>query len=157
MHIRINVFQQGLNEHPIAADHEIYINMIRDVIKKYNYKRIYIASLEQEAIAKFCDEFGEDKIIYYDDVKRNLLGEPDYNANENYEDAYQVLRDVYTLARCDGFIAGLSNVSLGVQIVRKSIEEKDFEYKHIFDLGICSSNYGYEDFYKANKVNREVF
>ena len=35
-----------------------------------------------------------------------------------------MLRDMYTLSLCDGFIAGMSQVSLAVRIFKKSRDEE---------------------------------
>ena len=55
--------------------------------------------------------------------------------NTHYLDGLEALRDVYTLAECNGLIAGLSQISIAARIVRLA-ENGSFEYMKILDKGI---------------------
>ena len=51
---------------------------------------------------------------------------------------YEVLRDMLTLTACQGLIASYSNISLAVDITKKSYDEK-FEYKKIINAQISTT------------------
>ena len=48
---------------------------------------------------------------------------------------YEVLRDMYTLASCDGLVAGLSQVSYAARICKRSRNEK-YDIEMILNKGI---------------------
>ena len=52
-----------------------------------------------------------------------------------YDRGVDVLKDIYTLARCGGLIAGLSQVSIMARIICLSLE-REYRYVKILNTGI---------------------
>lgn len=81
-----------------------------------------------------------DKIVYYKDVLRSNGQETVMNSISNRENHHymlglEVLRDMLTLARCDGMVAGLSQVSIAARI-QKASYNKEYEDLVIIDKGM---------------------
>jgi hypothetical protein len=60
---------------------------------------------------------------------------PNNRMHHKYKLGLEVLRDMHTLAKCQGFICGLSQVSICAQIQKISNNEK-FDFLHVIDKGI---------------------
>lgn len=80
------------------------------------------------------------KLLFYSDVKRtseqqSVAFSDSRRKNHHFRLGLEVLRDAYTLAMCDGLIAGVSQVSICSEIVKKSKGEK-YTYKKICDKGV---------------------
>lgn len=136
VHVRLNSFREVKNVgHPIAGNIDEYIKKVKSYIKEYRFEKIFLATLERETIELFQHHFGKEMLLYYDGVSRSRLGSEMIEGNP-YKKGYEVMRDAYTLASCDGFIAGLSQVAFGVQIIRYAEKQRGFSCKYIFDQGI---------------------
>ncbi len=82
----------------------------------------------------------ECQLLIYNDVFRSKSGLPVHKQENDrlrhkYLLGFEVLRDMYTLVKCNGFIAGRSQVSLSVQIYKKMCNEQ-FEDFCILDNGM---------------------
>lgn len=137
VHHRGTDYKKAYKGHPKCVTIEEKIQLVKTVIDRYD--KIFIATDEQEAIEMFLDNFG-DKVCYYKDVYRGTsdisvaFSKSDRQLHK-YHLGLEVLRDMYTLARCDGLIAGMSQVSLCAQITKIS-EGKSYDYLNIVDKGI---------------------
>lgn len=140
VHVRINVFREIKNVmHPVAGNIDEYIKKVKSYIKEYHFEKIFLATLERETVELFQHYFGREMVLYYEEgVIRNRLGS-EFADDNPYRNGYGVMRDVYTLASCEGFIAGLSHVAFGAQIIRYAEKQRDFVCKYIFDQGIHRS------------------
>lgn len=127
VHIRGTDFKNKNKNHPIAISYKQYYEKIQELYSKGGYEKIFVATDENMAIKELTSIYG-DKILFYNDVLRSNNGSPIHTSvnnrsNHKYLLGYEVLRDMVTLSCCKGFIAGKSQVSLGVRIYKKSKNE----------------------------------
>lgn len=152
VHVRIKVFLHGINNHPKVVSLEDYLKKTEEAIKN-GYEQIFLATEEENTILAFQNRFG-DKVVYYKDVFRaeegNITYISDSRQHHRYRLGYEVLRDMHTMARCDGLIAGLSQVSFCAQITKYERDE-EYQFRHIFNLGVNCSNYTAKDDYDQLK------
>ena len=88
------------------------------------------------------------KVIYYKDCLRSSNGITvtlldDDRKNKGFLKGYEVYRDMFTLASCDGLVCGNSQVNIAARIEKKS-RGVEFNYIKIIDKGI------YNDLRKKN-------
>ena len=115
----------------------------------------------------FCDRFisamrneksGHKNVVLYEDNKRLIIVSVAFSKsneeNYKYRLGYEVLRDSYTLARCDGLIAGYSQVSVFSRINRAS-QKKGFSYCQIIDKGVNRNNFDWIKYYQDNLKDKE--
>ena len=139
VHVRGTDFNLGLLNHPnIVAPNE-YLAKTKEIFSGGEYGKIFIATEDSSAIELFLSEFG-DKILYYKDVFRTSgKSGPHSTINNrelnNYKLGLEVIRDVYTLANCDGFISGLSHVAFAVRYTNIALDRK-FDAVYTIDKGI---------------------
>lgn len=141
VHIR-GVEWGNIKGHPIPLKIEEYTKKIDEAMKKYKFEQIFLATDSDENI-EYLENKYKDKVVYYKDVARSKKGSKTLalfdssinRKNNHYLMGLEVLRDMHTLASCDGFIAGFSNISCAVQITKKSNDTK-FDYLHIFNQKI---------------------
>ena len=138
VHVRGTDFNNNYLNHATVVSTEQYIEEIRKAQERFDFERIFIATDEVRALEKIKAAFGP-KVVSYEDVFRSYDNRavhflPSDRAHHPYLLGREVLRDMLTLARCDGFIAGISNVSNAAQIARLATGE-DFAYKRIINNG----------------------
>ncbi len=139
IHVRGTDFAQGVVNHPVMVSSDEYIREAREVFSAGKYDGIFLATDDLRALRLFEKEFGE-KLYYYTDVIRS---ETDVNPflidgkreKNNYKLGLEVLRDVYTLAQCNGLIAGLTQVSFAVRYISVALGHT-FDEVVILDKGI---------------------
>ena len=125
VHIRGGGMLLGANNHPIVPKLEKYIEAIEDIYSNGNYEKIFVATDDNRALNKLIAAFGDEILVYYKDVIRvdgvydNYMLHND-RENNNYLNGYEVLRDAYTLAACNGILSGLSQVSIAARIIGMS-------------------------------------
>lgn len=137
IHFRGTDFKRNYNGHPVNLTIEDYIVRINELIK--NYDKIFLATDDLSAVAKMKEFYGE-KVVYYSDVVRSddqetVMNSVSNRENHHYMLGLEVLRDMLTLSRCDGLVAGLSQVSIAARI-QKASYEKEYEDLIIIDKGI---------------------
>lgn len=139
VHVRGSDFKLGYNNHPIIVLVEDYIDSAKELLQKGDYEQIFLATDDMTALDKFKKFFSE-KLVYYTDVTRtdgevSVAFSQSERKNHHYLLGLEVLRDMYSLASCDGLVAGISQVSNCARIMRKSWgnEYKDMK---ILDKGI---------------------
>lgn len=126
VHARGTDMKVGLYGHPICITPDEYFDHIACAIEHYNFEQIFLATDDIDILYKFINKFGY-KLVYFEDVIRTIgdVGVHTHSSTkEKYKLGFEVLRDVYALVSCSGFIAGLSNVSRAVQIIKAGKEEK---------------------------------
>ena len=138
VHFRGTDFHIGFKNHPIEVQLSQEIEQAKKGMEK-GFEQIFLATDEIKAINEFEKAFG-DKLVYFEDVYRGASNESiafsnDSRALHKYRLGYEVLRDVLTLAKCQGLIAGLSNVGNFTRIIKKSYNE-NYEYLDIINNGI---------------------
>ena len=106
-------------------------------MKEYAFQRIFLATDDVDTVNLFKKEFGE-KLLTYADVTRSdgevsVAFSEAGRMNHHYLLGQEVLRDMYTLAKCDGLIAGKSQVSICAYIQKRTTG--DYCYREILDAG----------------------
>ena len=138
VHIRGTDFNLHWKHHPNVIDPKVYFDIIDKCL--YNgFTYIFLATDDSNLLSLFKSRFG-DKLLYFSDVHResgttNVSLVSTGREHEYYFNGLEVLRDIYVLADCSGFIAGLSQVSICARIIRSSMG-KEFRYQKILSNGI---------------------
>lgn len=143
VHYRGTDYKVGYNLHPIQVRLEQTIENIKEALQQFSYEYIFLATDEKGIYEKLKEEFGGN-VYWYDDVYRGETNESIAFSHSNREQHHyklglEVLRDVYTLSKCDGLIAGLSQVSRAAQLFKKSRNES-YNFLKIIDNGINSND-----------------
>lgn len=139
VHIRGTDYKKKYKNHPSYVSPEMYYPYIDDAINNYGINSIFLATDDDEILQEFQNKY-TDKVVYYKDVCRgNGTAGAHTTVNErkfhHYKLGLEVLRDMYTLAACEGLIAGISQVSLATRILKKS-KNDSFRYLKIINNGI---------------------
>lgn len=140
--IRMGGMLGNYNGHPIVPSLDEYVAAIREIYE-LGYDQIFLATDDQRALDRITDEFGN-CVVYYSDATR-VDGEystyciDSTKEHHNYKCGLEVLLDVYTLARCNSLIAGLSHVSFAARVVKMAYGEV-YEEMRLLDVGINRNN-----------------
>lgn len=145
VHFRGTDYRRQYNNHPVFVTIEEEISTVRGLMESGNYEQIFVATDETEAIQKFVDEF-RDKVVYYEDVLRAKEGDESVAFSQNerelhhYKLGLEVMRDQYTLTRCDGLVCGISNLTIASRVMREAWIEKDYD-----DLVVIEHGFNHND------------
>lgn len=143
VHVRGTDFALQWEGHPNMVTVEDFFDAIDEVLDGENdFQHIFLATDDNTRVEAFKERYG-DRLSYYEDVHRGegvrlaILDALD-RENTHYLDGLEALRDMYTLARCDGLVAGLSQISISARI-RRLADYGPFEYMKILDKGLYQS------------------
>lgn len=126
----------GYKNHPRAIVASDYLERTETVAEQMNADLIFLATDDQEMLEQFKAKFG-DKLVYYEDVARsngtvmNCYLENE-RENHHYLLGLEIIRDVYSLTACQGFVCNMSYVSMMVQILKKANDEEFKVFSRIF-------------------------
>ena len=139
VHVRGTDFALHWDQHPNIVQAEDFFYVIDKALLEKNFQYIFLATDDSARLELFKNRYKE-KLLYFKDVHRsdgkiNVSFEKIDRPYNNYLNGLEVLRDMYTMAYCNGFIAGLSQVSVSTRIINRSLD-KQFEYEKIIDKGI---------------------
>lgn len=139
VHVRGTDFKWNYNGHPVCVTSEEYLKKALELVEKGGYTQVFLATDDLDAVDKFRMEFGE-RLVYYNDVIRSngnvtVMKSKSERTEHHYLLGLEVLRDMLTLADCDGLLAGLSQVSYAVRFQKESYG-KQFEDMVILNKGI---------------------
>lgn len=128
VHVRGTDFKRNYNGHPICIKIEDYLHQAITLFQTGKYQQIFLATDDLDAFHLFKKQFGN-KLFSYEDVVRSngnttVMYSENRRKNHHYLLGLEVLRDMYSLAACDGLIAGLSQVSYAARIQKNSLEQK---------------------------------
>ncbi len=143
VHIRGTDFNKSFNRHPVPVTIDEYIEKIQKAVGEYGYEQIFIATDDERSLEEIKEKISL-PIVYYEDVTRSKNNKSvafsrSNRENDRYLLGLEVLRDVYTLAACSGFIGCLSQIDIFVQIIKKS-RGKRYQYFDIINHGVFSNN-----------------
>lgn len=138
VHFRGTDFKMNYDNHPIAVTIEQEFAAIDEAIRLHGFEQIFLATDEIKAVDAFREKYG-DRIVWYKDVFRgdtnvSVAFSKSEREHHHYWLGYEVLRDMYTLSWCDGFIAGISQVSICARIAKRA-REQEYLYLNIIDNG----------------------
>ena len=114
---------------------------IDHALKKYGFKKIYIATDDENILKGFLSRYSQEIVIYDKDTARSNGLKGVHTRTDivrpyhKYKLGIEVICDMCILAACGGLISGLSQVSLISRIYKKSKNEH-FRYDKIIDKGI---------------------
>jgi len=146
VHVRGGMFKAKLRQHPVAAEPSEFIAEAKKSMIEHGFERIFLATDEEDTVTQFKSAFG-DIVVCYSDIIRvqpGIISDhsiialelKDTQPDNGFRMGLEVLTDVYTLAACQGLIAGLSYVP----IVAMFINGGEYEYRHVINKGV----YGYD-------------
>lgn len=140
VHVRGTDFALNWKNHPNMVMPEEFFSVTDKLLQGESaFDYIFLATDDSTRLDAFKERYGA-KLLYYADVhreagKKNIALCSLERENTHYLDGLEVLRDMYTLAECNGLIAGLSQISIAARIVRL-VRKEPFEYMKILDKGI---------------------
>ena len=149
VHYRGTDFKLNYDNHPVSVQIEQEFVVVDKALKEYNYEQIFLATDETKAVEKFRERYGN-RVVWYQDVFRgegntSVAFSESNRSCHKYRLAYEVIRDAFTLSMCQGFIAGVSQVSICTRIMKKSRNEQ-YDFLRIIDNG---KNYNEKKFAKC--------
>lgn len=142
IHYRGTDFKKGFVGHPVQIDIDSIVSHAKQIVDEEKVDRIFLATDDISAISALKREFG-DLLYYYEDVIRSD-GETSVAFSDGerqfhkYNLAWEVLRDAYTLSRCNNLIAGLSQVSFAAQTLKLARDE-NYNKIIVLDNGVNMS------------------
>lgn len=138
IHIRGTDFMAGLEKHPVAIGPASYYEYI-DTALQMGFEAIFVATDDEVILEEMLRRYTH-RVIFYQDTYRSQNGialhmQKLERENNGYYLGWEVLRDVYTLAACNGLVSGLSQVSFYARIV-KYAQNEEFDYAVEIDHGM---------------------
>ncbi len=158
VHFRGTDFRKGYNNHPIPVQIEQEIEKVQELLDGAGYDKIFLATDEQAAVERFREAFGDRVCVYEDTFRDNgtdesiAFSEAD-RARHHYCLAREVLRDQYTLTRCDGLVCGYSNVTFIARVMRRAWFGGEWEDFVLIDNGLYHNDNAFSQ--SANSRKRK--
>ena len=139
--IRMGGMLGNYNNHPIVPTLDEYVAEISRIFNK-GYDQIFLATDDNRALQRMKEDFGSN-VVYYSDATRVDGEYSTYCTNierklHNYKCGLEVLLDMYTLAACEGLVAGLSQVAIVAQIVIRA-DGREYDDLRIINKGLNSN------------------
>lgn len=141
VHMRGTDFKKAYRNHPIYVEPEEYYPHIDEAFASGRFKKVFLATDDNSILKEYLDHYGEEKVVYSTETFR---GEGDLGIHRAaefderlspYREGLNALCDVYGLARCGGFISGVSNVAVFTRILKKSRSE-GFVFDRLLNKGL---------------------
>lgn len=145
VHVRGTDFRYQVIGHPVIVTADEFLNETKKLLYTGRYERVFLATDDNEALELFKKEIPSEMLVYYHDVQRGSgFVAPFEVDNSRYLNKYilglEVLRDVYTLACCDGLVGGLSQVGFAARYINIAIGRTRLNDCIIIDRGILEKN-----------------
>lgn len=128
-------------KHPIPPDIEEVIKKAKELQAELHYKKIYLATEDEEYYARFKQEFGEmlienvqykykrtDITDYIASVKINTRENHLYNLQKEYACS------IYLISQCKYLIGALCNATLGAYFMSNCFD--NYDYVYLWDKGV---------------------
>lgn len=156
VHYRGTDFNKGFNNHPVPVRVEQEIEKVKELLQKRDYEQIFLATDENVVVERFQKEFAGMVKVYQDTYRDDGTGESvAFSSSEREYHHYllgrEVLRDQYTLTRCNGIVCGYSNITFLARIMRRAWYEKDWEDYCLIDNGIYHNKDTFSESRKEKK------
>ena len=150
VHIRGTDFRAKYDNHPMYVTEEECFREIKLMLDKNSYSKIFLATDDERILSNFITEFGN-QVCFYEDVERSSRNKSvafsrGKRENHKYLLGLEVIRDMYTLSKCSGLVAGISQVAICAQINKLSRGEKYEEIK-IIDKGLYKNGHFFSRYY----------
>lgn len=142
VHVRGSDFKRNFNKHPTAVSVDEYIEVVKKLCPKFD--SIFLATDDLEYLKRFqVEEAFKGKLFCYECCRSDSDVSPSFLKNEREDNqfylAYEVIRDMLTLSRCNGFIGGKSFVSMFARAFNMA-QESGYENCVILDKGLNRNN-----------------
>lgn len=138
VHFRGSDYRTGFSMHPIFVNEEMFVQVIETALKQNKYEKIFLATDDANSLKYFVNKYG-DKVVYFSDVVRSETETNPYiqgiKTGQKTQRGYEVLRDAYVLAKCDGLIGTVTSIPQCAQIIKRSNGER-YNLVSIIDHGI---------------------
>jgi hypothetical protein len=122
-------------DHRIQPEPNLILEKSRQIMQDYKCNYIYLATEDELIYKLFLESFGDKLVV--NKQKRIDLKENEWLFNINFgreRDKYNLgleyLSSIYNLSKCECFVGGVTNGTMGVFLMTEG-----FEYKYIYDLG----------------------
>lgn len=142
VHYRGTDFRLGSYGHPVPLELEDYYPYIDESLEN-GFEQIFLATDESKIVEELRGKYPGIVMFYADAVRSdNEMGihtQTSSRPKNGYLLAYEVLRDMITMAFCDGLICGNSQVTIAARIQKES-SLQEFEYLKILDKGLYQKN-----------------
>ena len=124
--------------HNIQPDPEDVLKKAKELFKKFNYKRIWLATEDANIYKMFKDEFGnillENKQYMFSDTDNKFIADIKVDRpNHAYTLAMEYLASIYIISKCKYIIGGVVTATLGAWLLSEGF--KDQHYVYLWDLG----------------------
>lgn len=133
--------------HPVQPDPKIVIKKAKKLLQLYNYKKIWLATEDNNIYQKFKKEFGdlliENPQYRFPNTSNNYLSDIKVEReNHFYNLGKEYLRTLYILSRCKYIIGGRTAGIVTTWLISEGFKQQ--KYVNIWNLG----------FYKLNLLQR---
>lgn len=144
VHIRGTDFRAKYDNHPVYVTEEDCFREVDRLMQEKEYEKIFLATDDVRILKNFREKYGN-KICFYKDVERsNKNKSVAFSKNSRKQHRYllglEVIRDMYTLSKCSGLVAGVSQVAICAQIHKLACRQR-YEDIKIIDKGIYKNGH----------------
>lgn len=158
VHYRGTDFNKGYNNHPVPVKVEQEIEKVRELLRTKGYEQVFLATDENAVVERFRQEFGGMVKVYEDTYRDDGSGESiafsrSDRKNHHYRLGLEVLRDQYTLTRCEGIICGYSNITFIARVMRRAWFDREWEDYCLIDNGLYHNNNSFSESENARGKN----
>lgn len=121
VHIRGTDFALGWHKHPNMVETDDFLAAIDHRLACESFDAIFLATDDRRRLETMRARYG-DRLLYYPDTfrgegLRSVAYEVNDRPHNRYLNGMEVLRDMVTLAACDGLVCGLSQVAIIARIM----------------------------------------
>jgi CBS domain-containing protein len=146
VHIRGTDFRAKYDNHPIYVTEDDCFQEVNKLMQEKGYEKIFVATDDMRILKNFCIEYGN-KMCFYEDVERsNKNRSVAFSKSSRKQHRYllglEVIRDMYTLSKCVGLVAGISQVAICAQM-HKLADRRHYEDIKIIDKGIYQNSHSF--------------
>ncbi len=143
IHVRGTDFRKKFNDHPVFVSEQEVFGRIEHVISKYTYDKIFLATDDKSILNNFITRY-RDFVCNYEDVLRSdnmqsVIFHKNNRRNNRQLLGLEVIRDMYTLSFCEGFVCGMSQVAVCAQM-NKLARKEIYQNIEVIDHGIYKNN-----------------
>ena len=134
IHLRGTSYKTSAN-HPFPTTIEQTINLIEEIIRKYNYKKIFLCTEDLAYFDAILKNFGK-KVIFIEGAYKSYKDDA-FDVYPRSSHRYKLGRDILIeallISKCDGFIYTNTNVSEFVKFLDKRNKINYFSIQNNFN------------------------
>lgn len=137
IHYRGNAYRVGFSGHPIELSIDDYFPHIEECLRD-GYEQLFVATDEANIIEVLKERYPRITKCYQDTFRSSngydVHSQVNERDNNGYLLAFEVMRDMLTLASCEGLLCGNSQVTIAARIQKASMG-KGYEYLEVLSRG----------------------